>query len=239
VSGWHDGGRTLPVELLAPVNRSPQAARLLEPYLDRLRTEPLPTESFERRREWYVGAGHRHADEFYWAHLLEDVVVRCRKRIRESRPECRPTHLVTVVGHQASVVALAPLALKVKHCLLLHEGPEDNQRGEEKGGQLIKKNCDRLLWLLKQHHGPQPVGVRLGRRDQELQQIKEAVEAFAAGVPNGQLAFDLTPGYKFLSLELEELAPVGSWLLYCRHKQLPPDNRVDPGTEDYDCWRRE
>jgi hypothetical protein len=65
-----------------------------------------------------------------------------------------------------------------------------------------------------------------------------AVRAFAAGVPAEDVAFDLTPGYKSLSLELAELAPAGSWLLYCRHQQLAPDYRVDPGTERYDCWRR-
>jgi hypothetical protein len=80
--------------------------------------------------------------------------------------------------------------------------------------------------------------LRLGDRAGELCQAETAVRDFAAQVPAERLAFDLTPGYKSLSLELEELAPPGSWLLYCRHAQLPPDNRVDPGTERYDCWRR-
>jgi hypothetical protein len=229
VSEWRSGGRKLSVELLAPVNRSSQPARLLEPYLDRLRTEPLPTESFERRRKWYVGAGRGRANEFYWTHLLEDVVARCRARVRESRPECRPTHLVTVVGYQAPIVALAPRALEASHCLLLYEDPPD---------EAIKKCLGKVVEFLGQHGvEPEPVGVPLGRRAEELERIRVELGRFGAGVAAERLAFDLTPGYKFLSLELEELAPVGSWLLYCRHKQLPPDNRPDPGTEVYDCWR--
>ncbi len=230
VDRWRNTGGRLEVELLSPVSRTPIAARLLEPYLDKLGTEPSSSESFDRRRRWYRGRGRRRADAFYWASLLEEVIARCRKRVRDKHPDCLPTHLVTVVSNQAPVVALAPRVLEVKQCLLLHEDPPD---------KVIRDNRDLVLGLLKRNGiNPDPVGVRLGERAEELRQIGAAVHQFTAGVPADRLAFDLTPGYKFLSLELEELAPPGSWLLYCRHKQLSPDNRVDPGTEDYDCRRR-
>jgi hypothetical protein len=136
-------------------------------------------------------------------------------------------------------VALAPRALEVEDCLLLYEKQANEKKGDGKQDSLIEKNRDKIIQLLRQHDiEPKQQGLELGQRDEELRQIHTAVRDFAAGVPPERLAFDLTPGYKFLSQELEEAAPTGSWLLYCRHEQLPPDNRVDPGTEHYDCWLR-
>ena len=229
VDQWRGAGGRVSVGLLSAVSRSPDPTRLLEEYLDQLGTEPLETESFERRRKFYALVNRRRADAFYWKCLLKDSISRCRGRIRAKHPDCRPTHLVTVVSNQASVVGLAPRALEVGHCLLLHEEPPD---------KVISGRRDEVLELLKKHDvNPIPVGIHLDERADELRQIEAAIRAFAAGVSAERLAFDLTPGYKFLSLELEELAPIGSWLLYCRLEQLPPDKRVDPGTEDYDCWR--
>jgi hypothetical protein len=154
-------------------------------------------------------------------------------------PDCRPTHLVTVVSNVPSVVVQAPAALDVQRCLLLHEEPPDRKQWGESRYKLIKKNHEEILRALKDRGiDVESIGVQLGSREEELSQLRAVLQSFTGGVSWDRLAFDLTPGYKSLSLALEEAAPAGSWLLYCRHQQLEPDNRVDPGTERYDCWRR-
>jgi hypothetical protein len=254
VDQWRNLGGSVNVELLTPMTRRPDLGRPLEPgqqvihqlkgkgsrppalalllerYLDQIGTEPRPEESFNRRYKHYSRVSRRRANDFYFTHLLDDVVERCREHTMSGHPYCRPTHLVTVVSNQPAVVALAPRVLEAKHCLVLHEDPPD---------KLIQVNRNKVMDELSRHGvTPVPAGVRLGNRADELVQMETAVADFARGVPSERLAFDLTPGYKFLNFELEELAPAGSWLLYCRHEQMEPDDRVDPGTEHYDCWQQ-
>ena len=239
VDEWRKAGGKTAVEFLAPVSKQPDPGRLLEPYLDVLETAPDCGAPFERRRRFYARVNRGRAAEYYWTHLLDDVVARCREQLRADHPDCRPTHLVTVVSNERSVVVQAPAALQVRRCLLLYEKPScDGGRPDQPGGK-IQRNRDEIHERLK-GRGVEvdAAGVRLGDRPEELRQRRFEVRRFAEGVPPGELAFDLTPGYKLLSLEMEELAPAGSWLLYCRHRQLGPDNRVDPGTERYDCWHR-
>jgi hypothetical protein len=134
---------------------------------------------------------------------------------------------------------MAPAVLEVRRCLLIFEKPPDEEEREERKDREIARHRDQVLTFLQERGiEARAMTVRLGNREDELLQIETAVREFAAGVPAERLAFDLTPGYKSLSLELEDRAPPGSWLLYCRHQQLGADNRVDPGTERYDCWRR-
>lgn len=70
------------------------------------------------------------------------------------------------------------------------------------------------------------------------EEAADYLAGFAEGLSPKRLAIDLTPGYKSLTLALEAVAPPGSWLLYCRQEQTGPDNRVQPGSERYDCWRK-
>jgi hypothetical protein len=231
---WKKEGGRLEVELLAPVARSPHALRLLAAYTEQLGISPTVEAPLRVRHAYYSRLGRSRADGFYWTHFLAEAIERCRGRLRQDHPDCQPTHLVTVVGNQAPVVGMAPAVLEVQRCLLLYE-----EKKQEDWFKRIEKNRDDVSALLGQRGTEvESVGVRLGERVAELEKITAAVVRFAAGVAPGQLAFDLTPGYKSLSLELEAAAPPGSWLLYCRHKQTGADNRVEPGTERYDCWRR-
>ena len=201
VDQWRSSGGGLSVGLLAPQSRSPDPARLLESYLDRLGTEPLENESCERRRKFYARVNRRRANEFYWKGLLKEAIARCRHLVRTNHPDCQPTHLVTVVSNQAPIIALAPRILEVGHCLLLYEETTDEQ---------IRQTRDQVLESLRQHHiDANAVGIRLGQRDEELEQIGLVVGRFMAGVAAERLAFDLTPGYKSLSLELRKRRRLG------------------------------
>jgi hypothetical protein len=84
---------------------------------------------------------------------------------------------------------------------------------------------------------PIPGPIRLGDRAAELGSILPQLRTFLAQVQDDRVAYDLTPGYKSISLALDEVAPSRSWRIYCRHAQLPPDRRVNPGTEHYDAWQ--
>jgi hypothetical protein len=227
-SAWRQANGDRPaVRLLLPTNREPAAARVLEPYLEMLGAEPGPTASFEVRSRYYARLGRQRADAFYWARLQEEVVQRC---CRALPAECRPSHLVTVVSPTASVVAMAPAVLGVGHCLLLHLG--------ELKGSVAEALRQVQAHLEGYRVACQVAGLAGASFLEQRRQAQAAVAAFTAGVPSGELAFDLTPGYKTLSLALEAAAPPGAWLLYCRHEQDGPDRRVVPGTQGYDCWRK-
>ncbi|MFO0878134.1 MAG: hypothetical protein U0840_12360 [Gemmataceae bacterium] len=220
----------LQVSLLAPVSSSatPRAARLLQPYLEELGTEPGPEHDEELQRRYHALVSRGTANDFYWRGLLSPAVYRCRAAIN---PECRPTHLVTGVGLERSIVAMAPLALGVRHCLLLCTDLKNPRLSE-----VLDKVKDRL-----QKGGARCVVRELasGERDVELASARKHLREFAEGVPPDQVAFDLTPAFKPLTLALEAVAPVNSWLLYCRHEQQGEDQRIRPGTERYDCWRKQ
>ena len=150
VAQWRLGGNPMKVELLAPVSRSPDPARVLEPYLDQLGTEPQSNDSFDRRKAFYARVGRSRANKFYWDGLLETVIARCRDRVRAEQKDCRPKHLVTVVGNQPPVVALAPAVFEVERCLLLYEEPPDvKDTAERKEGEIERprrSRCRNLPW---------------------------------------------------------------------------------------------
>lgn len=215
------------VTLLAPVSGRPQAGRLLEPYLSELGVEPAEGQSAELAQRYYARVDRVRARDFYWRRLLDPAVQGCRRGIPA---ECRATHAVTVASLEPAPVALGPLALQVGYCLLLYR--------PETGGRI-----DRVRRQVRERLEANGIEVReslLLRDDRagELEEVAGHLACFAGGLPPERLAIDLTPGYKSLTLALEAVGPPGSWLLYCRHVQTGPDNRVQPGSERYDCWRK-
>jgi hypothetical protein len=215
------------VRLLTPVNGKPIAARVLEPYLDELGVEPGPEASFDACVRYHARVSRQRANDFAWRRLLGDVVERCRALLPA---DCRPTHLVTVVGTEPSVVAMAPAALGARHALLLYVAPAEpaiSRALEQVQGFLRARGIECATSEL--------AGVSVGEQEREARQT---VEELLGNVPAEQLAFDLTPGFKPLSLALQAAAPAGAWLLYCQHRQQGADNRVIPGSQHYDCWRK-
>jgi hypothetical protein len=227
-SAWRDSHGDRPaVRLLAPVNGRPVPARVLEPYLDELGVEPGPEASFEACVRYHARVSRRRANDFAWRRLQGEVVERCRALLPR---DCRPTHLVTVVGHEPAVVALAPAALRARRVLLFYKAPPEPA-------------ISRALEAVRECLSAQGIdctaagltGDCVADQEREMGQV---VADFLGDVPAGQSAFDLTPGWKSLTLALQAAAPAGAWLLYCQHRQREPDTRVIPGSQRYDCWRK-
>src|SRR5262249_54518082 len=161
------------VHLLLPTNREPQPVRVLEPYLELLGAEPSSAASFEVCGRYYARVGRERADAFYWSRLQEQVVQRCRGTLP---PEGRPSHRVTVVSPTASVVAMAPAALGVGQCLLLH-------LGEPKGPVA---RALRQVQANLQGHGVacQVAGLAGESFLEQRRQAQVVAVAFTAGVPS-------------------------------------------------------
>jgi hypothetical protein len=217
-------GTSLTVSFLSPVASNPVPSRILEPYLEVLGTEPVTGASIETCIRYHARVSRQRANEFAWRCLQDVVVERCREALPEA---CRPTHLVTVLSPEPAVVALAPAALRARHCLLLRKAPVE-PRVEAALGQVRP-------YLEKGGVACQVADVRGDSFDEQLRSTQSALEAFLVGVPTEATAFDLTPGLKPLSLALEAAASRGSWLLYCQHTQ-GPDYRVIPTSQRFDCW---
>jgi hypothetical protein len=231
-SAWRERkGERPAVGLLLPASGEPSVSRVLEPYLEVLGVEPGPAASTEVCQRYHARVSIGKAEAFYWARLMRRDIERCR---REVPPECRCTHLVTVVSETPSVVAMAPAVQGVGRCLLLHLGKLQ--------GSIKSTLAQVKVWLEDETIQGRKVECSVACLEGEsfLEQrrsAREKVQAFAQGAPASELAFDLTPGYKTLTLALEAAAPQGAWLLYCRHKQK--DKRPVPGTQVYDRWRKE
>lgn len=222
---------SLEVQALLPVSSKPNPADCLLNYLGKLGQPPVKTDPPEKRRAFYQRANRQRADEYHWTHFLDEIVDKLSRDLHDNRPAFKPSHIVTAISQQRSVIVQGVLASGAKHALLLYE--------DDPGSKQIA----RWLQAVQSHLQEKGVSctrgpIRLVDRETDLAAIRSHVEKFLACVPPGTTVFDLTPGYKFISLGLEELAREGTWLLYCRHRQLLPDLRPDPGSESYDCWQK-
>jgi hypothetical protein len=225
----HSGQPEVSLLVPAPSAGKLSPSRLLGPYLSELGLEPGPEQPDELKKRYYLLVTREKARDFHWRVLMKSAAEACARSLPE---DCKPTHAVTVVSLEPSAVALAPASLPAQVCLLLYTqtDPPDAR---------IARTLDQVQRELEKR-GVKcvPGPICAGRRDDEVRQVAELLHDFADGTPPERLAFDLTPGYKSLTLAVLEAAPVGSWLLYCRHEQAGADNRVVPGTERYDCWRK-
>ena len=214
------------VTLLSPAAAAgkPEPRRVLEPYFSELGVEPGAEQPEDVKGRYYTLVDRRKANDYYWRVLLDSVVEERRGLLPA---ECKPTHLVAVVGNEPSSVAITPLALGVQHCLLLHTEPLT------KPIEQALAKVESRLGIGKTMRGP----IRGRSRAEEVDEIKRHLLCFAPGVAPERLAFDLTPGYKSLTLAVLESAPPGAWLLYCRHELTDRVVFKAPG-EQYDCWRK-
>ncbi len=211
--------------------------KVLEDYLVEVGIAPGEFSSFDERRKHYSILPRRRADAYYWDFLLDDVIKRCQERFRGKFDGDRPTHLITVVGNTPNPIALGIGASGVRECLLVYEQPEEN--GEGPSSNRIVQNLKQLSEFARvKGIEPTSAPITLGNRTQEINEIRKHLENWKPS-NSSNLLVDLTPGYKSISFALEHLVNPNTWLMYCRHQQLTPDNRVDPGTEDFECWRVE
>ncbi len=212
---------------LLPVARDPVPSSLLRPFLEQLGVPPAPEGPWEKRVAHYRGISRTGADKYHWSHLLRTIVCRCGEKFRLRYPELKAKRLITVVSTSPSVVVLAPASLQVQSCLLLYEEADQKVK-------MIVPILEEFLRSVGIQPRSEPI--RVGSREIELETIAPRVREFCAGVAADEVIYDMTPGYKPLSLALDEIASPESWRIYCRHEQLP-DRNVDPGTEHYDAWQ--
>jgi hypothetical protein len=227
------GSDGIKVEVLRPASH-PEPVKLLRGYLAALGAEPGPDEPLAIRKDHYENIlTSRDADDYYRRCLLHDAASHCAEQLRQGEPDWEPTHLVTVVGQLNAIVALGPLAVGARRCLLLHQVDDKEQIPPEIENSLAQVCASLATRGLDCVRGP----LLIGKREIERQTVAEHLRSFCRDVPAEKVVYDLTPGFKPLSLALAELAPPGSWLIYCRHRQK--QNRPEPGTERYDRWQRE
>lgn len=217
----------LQIEYLAPVGSNPQARTVLERYLVHLLVEPEADDPYEKCVTYYQAVPRINAEKFYQKALLPHAVKRNREYF--VRKNIKPTHLVTALGNQINHAFMTAAALDVQHCFAIYK---------EQGMQ--RAALDDFVNLCRAQ------GIRVDlfavpgeTLAEEKEHIRNRLQQFTPQYERdaSRLAFDLTPGFKSLSLALYEIAPRGSHLLYCRHEQLQ-DQRVNPGTEKYEAWTK-
>jgi hypothetical protein len=209
----------------------------LADYLAALDAPPSPNEPQKNRVEYYfrLPAGHRKVTDYYRSNLLREIVDECRHQVEEEFSGWQPTHLITIVSHNPELIFLGGGALKVKNCLLLYtEDKENNGSKDGRMGQLAKE-CAR--YLKTEMNIESTFGTF---RDDETMpaKIRQHVENFVQGVAHFNLAFDVTPGTKLMTLVLENLARrffPDSWIVYVRHELK--QKRVVPFSEQVNRWR--
>ena len=224
------GTTGLNIGKLASGTRDPRAA--LEDYLWSLEVAPCLTEdpdSFRRCKDYFLRFRNRSTgklDQYYRDHLLPRIVRNLRTQVERDWPGWNPSHLVTIVSGSPDVVRMCAVTLRVGHCLLLHTLD---------GGQ--RKLAERLSEELRS----QGIACTLGPfsvSEHIEQAMRSWVGGFVAGVEPSQVAVDVTPGTKQMSIALARLAVPGSWIVYVRHR-LAGDGRPEPGSEQLLRWRAE
>jgi hypothetical protein len=209
------------IQPLAPKMRS-QPREILAPYLEQLGAEPDPSD-WPRVQRFAATSSRLRAEHFFWHSLRPYVVDRCR----ESLPsECRPRVLVSVAGAERGVIAQAAEVFAVQRVVLFTSGSSDSR--VERAIQSVREVLQATVEVL-------PLGE--GGLQSLKQAMTQALHRERDLLPAEQWVFDLTPGFKVLSLALEAAAPPGSWLVYCRH-QTDSKGQAIPGTQHYECWRK-
>jgi hypothetical protein len=218
------GGQACRVSPLASGLRSPREA--LRDYLASLDAPPDEAAPLAARRDYYLRQPpHLPRTQGYYAtHLLPEVAGRLRAQAR-AWAAWSPTHLVTVVSGSPELVLLGARAVGARRCLLLHTAE-------------FAAEAERLAALLG-GGGVEAVPGLFADDDGMLPTMRGLVGAFAAGVADGDLVFDLTPGTKLMTLTLERVARQDrprSWLVYVRHDFDKARRKNVPGTERLERW---
>jgi hypothetical protein len=215
-------GRSCLIRPLGFGRHAPRSA--LADYLLHLDHPPDRLADLSIRSDYFLRQPNdRKPGSYYWNNLLPDII-ESLSRQRTALPGCSPSHLVTIVSQSVEVSVMSARATGVRQCLLLFTGD-------------FAKQKDTLAAQL-QGVGIQTRTAEIIDDEQLAETIRIPVREFAAAIAPHQLVFDLVPGTKLMTLELEKLARTvypGSWLLYVRH-QTTSQHRQKPGTERLRLW---
>jgi hypothetical protein len=229
--GWTDAAAGAPLELgwLYPSER-PSPRQVLRAYLAGLGLPPGREEPFEDRCRYHALQPRDHpATERYYAEaLLPDVAAGLRRQVESDWPGWRPACLVTVLSASRALVRLAAEALAVREVVLLHTEDDPSEH-------ILAARDEVCADLQARGTSCRPVAFREEGLAAMIQALRAQLTAALGAVSPEEVVFDMTPGKKNMTLALSRAAPQGSWLIYCRHEQLP-DGRPRPGSERIERW---
>jgi hypothetical protein len=203
---------------------------VLRPLLSEVGMAPDERAPLETRGRYFalLPGDHPRAYLYYRETILPEVVQRLR-RLREDRwPDWRPSHLVTILSTSEELVPLAAGALAVLHVLVCYT-PDGGRGRLAAAAERIRADLEArgVCCTLAPFRDGSPLQIEAS--------LRPHTDAFTAGVAPGNVALDMTPGKKPMTLALARVAPPGSWLVYWRHEQLG-DRRPDPGREEIERW---
>ncbi len=200
----------------------------LTPYLAALSQRPEPAteaipDSFDRCRFYYRTLAPFSDGEkrFKQTHLQSELVRRCRAKLTAKHPTFAATHFATIVTRSADLQVLLAGATAATHCLLLHTADLGEAVAECLGGLGADVTAVPVMFRNTADMGDD---------------IRRAVEAFAAGVPADRLVIDIKSATAKMKYWMGRAAKPGNWILNLEARMLN-DRRNDPGSETPEVWQ--
>jgi len=187
---------------------------LLTPYLDALAPHDAGLQdgrlSNDDLATRYLRLNRREpADDFFIQHCVPRMADELRLKLGEQGTI--PPLLVTVASNTIAVAFLTLAVLRPKQCLILYTAEDP----------YILKKASQLLAYGKTIEGCIPILHQIQDINNFASEAYEAVAQHCGDAASADLAYDLTPGKKEMSLDLFlDVAAHGSPMLYCRHRTM-------------------
>lgn len=215
-------------------NQLPQAREALKPLLAALDVPPVDG-TFMARCDYYLRLWDLDRDRavrFYQNYLLRDVAERCRERTHRTYAQKLTVQtLVTSCSFSPELIPLAISTFSPRRCLIL--------RGVE--NKKMDESLDRALHLLSNispHCDCQINYVDLPDDQHVLQNgLSDLLTPLLDKNSSGSVAWDTTPGPKYLTIEMFRQARPQDALCYLVHQHVRRDLRM-PGAEYYHIWQQ-
>ena len=214
----------IPLEILPTIAGKPSPNDALRQYRARLHMRPARDDPQDERAGYYLARPTlQDAQQYYLEDILRDVADDCRRKFDGSWPGRSITALITTVSAGAELIDLAVRVLRPRECLALYS-------------DLFKEAARQVKERIEADRSGPACEVRLkefraGQFGPMVAEIRKHLDEFTCLFPRAQIAIDLTPGLKTITLALFRLAPQGSHLVYWDADKHRPTNRAIPFSE--------
>lgn len=207
------------IELCKLTQRTSDVREALREYTKLSHIEPDEKASLDDKWNWYYSLDEEAADEFLRKQLLTSIVNRTRAQFKKDNEDAPlPTigRLITICGDNITLSLISVGILRPDRCLLLHsqdkQGMADNTKKAIR--QYVKEiECVESLPFETDHN--------------LALEVASAVHAFVDGVAPEEVAFDVTPGTKLMTVALaHDLAADQNLLLYIKHGRQGRTSKV-------------
>ena len=215
-------GLPLDIQAIAVAEAKPRGA--LRQYLARLHLRPARDDPKAERAGYYLDRlTPQDAQQYYLDDILPDVATDCRRKLDESWP-CRAiAALITTVSGGTELIDLAVRVLRPPKCLALYSDMFETAARQVKERIEAGRSGPACEVRLKNFHARQ--------FDPMVMEFRKCLDEFTCGIPPEQIAIDLTPGMKTITLALFHLASRRSHLVYWDKDTHGPTNRPIPFSE--------